>query len=325
MNNITTKSTIEYTKNLTILYVEDDVGLQYQTEKLFNILFKKVVTANNGLDALNIYKKEPFDIVITDIKMPLMDGVTLTSEIKKIDADQAVIVASAYNDTEYLLDFINLNIKQFIQKPIDMKNMLHIIYDVSKNIVNEMLVENYRKEVEKNNIILKEKNEELNSLVRILDTKISQISKKEDLNEIDINPNLFEDEHLNELKELEIDIDGAAVLINLTKNLNLFNIQVLGEMFLAYSHILSNYQECDKLASAITNLGETLNNAPQNFIDKITDVSILLESLIYVLKIWRKSLAEHQIKKAFELHASMINDIVTIVSIIDNTKNQTKR
>jgi YesN/AraC family two-component response regulator len=297
-----------------------------ETKELFNTLLKNVTTANDGQEALSIYKQEHFDIVVTYIKMPFMNGVELTAEIKEINQDQCIIVASAYNDNEYLLDFINLNIKQFMQKPIKMNNMLEVLYDVSKKIVNAQLVEKYRKELESNNTQLKDKNDELQSLVRILDSKITQIAQKS-CNQImcaNFENITFSSEHLDELKELEIDISGASVLISLSKNLSLANIQVLSNMFLSYSTTISNYKEFEELASSIKDLANALNNAPQNFIDRVSDISILLETFIYVLRMWRKNLVENNFKKAFELHASMVNDITTIISIIDGTENDIK-
>lgn len=316
--------TLEYTKDLTVLYAEDDIELSVQTEKLFNMLFKKVITTTNGQEALEKYKNEHFDIVITDIEMPLMGGVELTSEIKGINSDQAIIIISAYDNSEYLLDFINLNVKQFVQKPININDMLKVLLDVSKNIVNSILVEDYRKELEKNNTTLKEKNNELQSLVRILDSKIIQIAKENQNSSKNVTlENIsFSKKNIIELKNLEIDISGAAVLISLSKNLKLSNIQVLGELFLSYTKVISSNQSYDELSDKIATLGQILNHAPENFIKKVEDISILLESFIYVLRMWRKNLEEGANEKAFELHTSMINDINTIISIINGTEDE---
>ena len=321
MQNIDTNSTIKYTKDLNVLYVEDDLSLQQQTKDFLDVLFASVAIANDGVEALKLYNKNSYDIVITDIKMPNMDGVTLSIEIKKINPDQCIIVTSAYNDSDDLQKFININIKQFMLKPIEVKNMLHTLYNVSKNIVNDKMVEIYRKNLEKANSDLKTKNEELQSLVRILDSKIAQIAKDSPkIKDIDFNKLLIEEKHLKELKDLEIDISGAAVLISLSKNISTINIKILGEMFISYAKLLDNYKEYKDLTQTILKLGNSLNNAPQNFIKRVENISILLESFIYVLRMWRKNLVSKNSKKAFELHPSMINDITTIINIIDGTQ-----
>ena len=324
MEDITIINTVKYTKDLNILYAEDELELQAQSVELFSSLFNKVVTANNGQEALKLYKEQSFDIVISDIKMPIMDGVELTTEIKSIDPHQCIIITSAYNDSEYLLKFINLNINQFMHKPVEVKNILHTIYNVSKNIVNNKMIEKYRKELESTNKTLQSKNEELQSLVRILDSKLIQISKDSSVQKTDFTSQSLdiEEQDLTELKELETDISGAAVLISLSTKLTVSNIKVLGDMFSSYGKILLKYSDYQELSDYIDKLGEILNDAPQNFIDRVEDISILLESFIYVLRMWRKNLVEKEIKKAFELHTSMINDINTIIAIIDGTENE---
>ena len=323
MSAITTDMTINFTKDLTILYAEDDLELQAQTAEFFRVLFKSVKVVNDGAEALELYKEEEFDIIISDIRMPKLDGIELTKKIREINPLQNVIIISAYNDNDYLIKFINLNIRQFLQKPIDVDNMLSTLYYTAKNIVNEKMVEEYRESLEFSNKALSQKNEELQSLVRILDAKLLQISKedKEKIQDIDISTADIQEQYLAELKELEIDISGAAVLISLSKNLKVQNIQVLGNMFLSYANILSEYQAYNELYQEIEKLGNILNNAPQNFIDRVSDISTLLESFIYVLRMWRTKIVEKKFTKAFEFHSSMINDVSTIITIIDGSEN----
>ena len=317
MSTITTDMTINFTKDLKILYAEDDLELQAQTKSFFNLLFSSVTIVNNGLEALTKYKQEPFDIVISDIRMPVMDGLELTSKIKEINPFQNIIIISAYNDSDDLLRFINLNIRQFIQKPIDMENMLETLYFTSKSIVNEKMIEEYRASLEASNKELTEKNQELNSLVRILDAKIAQIAKSDSLktDRANIKNATMQAEHLKELKELEIDIDGAAVLLELSPHLYVKNIEILGKMFQEYATILQHYSAYEDLAIEIKKLASTLNETPQNFIDRVEDITILLESFIYVLRMWREKVHKNKFTKAIELHTSMINDIQTIITM----------
>ena len=315
---------LKYSSTLSILYVEDDQELQYHTNELLSALFKSVKMANDGVQALKLFNEENFDILITDIKMPNMDGLELITQVKDIDPSQCIIITSAYNDSENLLKFINIGISQFIIKPLNLSSLQNVLYNVSKTIINENLVETYRKNLETANTELNSKNSELQSLVRILDSKLAQIAKDTDLVQVDTNLSSAQlsKDNLNELKELEIDISGASVLISLSKNLNGSNLTVLGEMFLAYGDTLSSYEEYKQLTSEIILLGNKLNsNNNEEFLDRVSDISILLESFIYVLRMWRKNIESKEIQKAFELHASMINDISTIVSIIDGTEN----
>ena len=134
MEEITINNTVGYSNKLKVLYVEDDKELQAQSKDLFEIIFASVTTADNGSIALELYKKESYDIILSDIEMPSMDGIELTQEIKKINPHQSIIIISAHNDSVYLQKFINLNVDQFISKPFDTHNILYAIYTVSKKI-----------------------------------------------------------------------------------------------------------------------------------------------------------------------------------------------
>ena len=323
MSTITIDETLNYTEDLTILYVEDDLDLQSSTKEFFDVLFGSVTVANNGQEALEYYKKESFDLIISDIKMPLIDGIELTKKIKELNPQQCIIITSAYNNTEYLVTFLNLNIRQFLHKPIDIDNMLETLYYASKSIVNDRMVEEYRKDLEVKNKELMKKNNELESLVRILDSKLTQIARSAPTDKnIECENAKISTEHLNELNEIETDISGAAVLINLSKHLSTANIEVLGDMFISYATILLQKEAYSSLTTSISALGNALKHAPANFIKRVEDISILLESFIYVLRMWRKNIASNEIYKAFELHTSMINDIDTIITIINNKDSE---
>jgi len=136
---INSKELFEYTKELSILFVEDHTELRVNTTEILKNFFKKVDSAENGIDALLLYKKElqsgkSYDIILTDIQMPKMDGVILTEEIYTLNPSQIVIVLSAHDETKYLLPLINLGIEQFIKKPIDYQELLKVLLNISKKL-----------------------------------------------------------------------------------------------------------------------------------------------------------------------------------------------
>lgn len=322
MHRITTDQTISFTKDLSILYAEDDVELQEQTKDFFEVLFKRVVTVNNGADALTKYKEEQFDIVISDVKMPLMNGIELATCIRKINPIQSIIIVSAYNDSESLVQFINLNVQQFIQKPIDIDNMLQTLYLTSKAIVNEGTIENYKQEIEASNIELTKKNNELNSVIRILDSKIVQPLKDNAYtNNIEDSKCFIEENDLKKLKQLELDISRTSVLMCIKNNHNQENIQGLSTLLLAYATTLKKYAPYNDFSFNIQKLAESINLHTTNFIKNITSISKLLESFTYVLRIWRNNIESCAIEDAFNLQTSMIIDISSIVSILKGENN----
>jgi len=128
-------------KRLSLLYVEDDETLREETQELFNFLFHDVTVCKNGEEGLSFYKtyytthNKYFDLVISDIKMPLMDGIKMSKEIYAIHKDQKIVITSAYDDKEYLLKLINLKIDGFLQKPLMSKDIKETLFPLCQEIV----------------------------------------------------------------------------------------------------------------------------------------------------------------------------------------------
>lgn len=129
-------------KKLKILYVEDDILLQKKTKSIFDNLFKITDVANDGYEALEKYEVFKYtnnlfyDIVITDIQMPKLDGVKLIKKILELNKEQKIIIISAYSDTENLISFINLGVTRFIQKPFTTEQIINLLLDVVSDIEN---------------------------------------------------------------------------------------------------------------------------------------------------------------------------------------------
>jgi len=128
------KELLKYTTNLKLLFAEDHRELRENTAEILKNFFGKVETAEDGKEALQMYKNNTYDIVLTDIRMPNIDGVELTKRIYEINSDQAVIILSAHDESNYLIPLINLGVSQFIKKPIDYTELLDALSKVSKSL-----------------------------------------------------------------------------------------------------------------------------------------------------------------------------------------------
>lgn len=139
----------ELSNELSVLLVEDDVNLITQTVDILDDLFEVVSVATNGEEGLinyNEYYEENgyfYDIIITDLNMPIMDGIEMIERIYKINSSQPVIVVSAYNDSQRLLKLIELGISHFLLKPVDPKKMIDVFYRTCSNIYSKKQKENY--------------------------------------------------------------------------------------------------------------------------------------------------------------------------------------
>ena len=128
------------TKNLSLLLVEDYKPLRDDMVEVLEDFFATVEFASNGSEALKMYEEyystyeNRFDIVISDIQMPVMNGVELSEALRKIHKNQQIIILSAHADSDYLIQLINLNVAQFLSKPVQHEKLLDTLYHVSKTI-----------------------------------------------------------------------------------------------------------------------------------------------------------------------------------------------
>ena len=104
---------------LTVLFVEDEKELRNALVSAIGDEFVKFVIARDGDDGLKKFKKYKPDIVITDILMPICDGLEMAKEIKKISKETPVVVLSAFSEKERLLKAIDVGIDKYLIKPID--------------------------------------------------------------------------------------------------------------------------------------------------------------------------------------------------------------
>ncbi|KUG03985.1 response regulator [hydrocarbon metagenome] len=134
----------EAAQGISILYIEDDVELRQNTVRLLASFFNEIGVAGNGLEGLNKYRSTKYDLVITDINMPVMNGVKMAQEIKKENPQQVIVVISAHDEAVYLLDLINLGIDYYILKPLDLDKFLSILYKAVRLTQFHKIEKNYK-------------------------------------------------------------------------------------------------------------------------------------------------------------------------------------
>lgn len=106
-------------------------------------------TAVNGLDALGIIEDEKPDIVITDVKMPIMDGLELTRQAKELDSEIHIILLSGYDDFRYAQQAVKLGAQEYLLKPADIDELRGAVKRSCKLIEEERKKYYDRLELEK--------------------------------------------------------------------------------------------------------------------------------------------------------------------------------
>ncbi len=113
--------------DFSILYVEDEPELREKIAAFLRKIFTRVEIAADGAEGLERYLHGPYDIVITDILMPRMNGLEMIRNIRKADEKQEIIIVSAYTDPEYLTESIQLEVTGYIIKPIVFEQILRVL------------------------------------------------------------------------------------------------------------------------------------------------------------------------------------------------------
>ncbi|MCU7940764.1 MAG: response regulator [gamma proteobacterium symbiont of Bathyaustriella thionipta] len=108
-------------------------------------LFSTIDIAENGEQGLALYKTNQYDIIITDIEMPKLNGIEMSKAIKTINPEQDIIITSAYTNPEYFIDAIKIGISGYIIKPIDFKQVNQILKTTILKINRFHENENYKK------------------------------------------------------------------------------------------------------------------------------------------------------------------------------------
>lgn len=154
-----------------ILIVDDEVSIREMIKKGLSQMGEfNVETAQNGAEAIEKIEKEIFDLVLTDLKMPEMDGLELLKNIKGTRPEVMVILMTAYGSIETAVEAMKIGANDYITKPINFEDLLLHISKVQKESLllkeNRLLRMEVRKKFEFNNIIGKSKKmQEIFSLI----------------------------------------------------------------------------------------------------------------------------------------------------------------
>lgn len=119
-------------KSLKILHVEDDPQIAQQMQILLGKYVANIVHESNGEIAWQRYQRETgIDVVITDVRMPDLDGVKLAHNIRQLSPEQHLIIVSSTEDANEIIELVNLGVNHFVPKPIDFYSLLSHLADYS--------------------------------------------------------------------------------------------------------------------------------------------------------------------------------------------------
>ena len=161
---INLKELRDIAKKFKVLYVEDDKAVQKVMAKYLQQLFFEVKTADDGLEGLALYEKSKFDIVITDLSMPKMNGIEMLKKIREQSSEQAILITTAHNEPNYMTEAIKIGVDGYIIKPFDYEQLNYELFKISEKLETFEENEAYKKQLQR---MVEQKTSELNSLVHV--------------------------------------------------------------------------------------------------------------------------------------------------------------
>lgn len=325
----------EYTQDMVVLYVEDEALVREETKSVLERFFKRVDTAEDGIQGLASYKSalvkdSPYDIVVTDLRMPNMDGVLMSQHIIDLHDEQSIIVISAHDEAEYLRPLLNLGVEQFILKPIDVTSIARAFLKTCRAHYDHMMLHEHIEQIEALNLELEEKNIALEKSLRLVQSKevkekivYAQTHTQERTKEEEVDPSLqaMIREDLPELVEIFEELDARVVSNShpgATKDLT-----GCSELIRKYGAILSAYNVFKELSNAFLHLATIMVTLPlPNDAEKEEHIFLMLESFVYTLKQWQEEWSHIQSVDTNFFDASMISDIAMIINLWSNKEDE---
>lgn len=149
-------------KRFTVLCVEDEPNIRMNMIEILNEYFGNVISAKDGKEALEKFGNNKIDLLITDIKMPKIDGFELIEKVRAANSDIPILIMSAYTESEYFVRSIKLKVDGYIIKPIDFKQLTseleHQINNLNNRFMlkrNEKLLKEYKEVLDRSSLVSK--------------------------------------------------------------------------------------------------------------------------------------------------------------------------
>lgn len=249
-------------ERINILYIEDDKIVADTVSRILQLLNQNLFTSYNGLEALEVMQDNQIDIVITDIRMPKLDGINLIEKLRTSGIEVPIVITTAFNEIEYLKKAIEFSVESFIEKPIDLKKLISTITKISQRITikkelerKKLQIEHFKEAINKSNLIVTTTKEgEITNINYDLFSNLSEEIKKEKISKISSVINNSELEKIYKLinnfevynKTINIIFKERKYVVNLTvfaSEIEVEDIVSISFMFKDISHVLREKEE----------------------------------------------------------------------------------
>jgi len=236
--------------NISVLFVDDNETIRQLYRRILEKHVNFLYIAENGSHGLELYLKHKPDLVITDMVMPVMNGLEMVKEIKKIAPEAKFVVMSAYSEKDSFIESIHLGVDGYLMKPVEAKKLLSLIDEFAgitlmkweleaKEKKRQEAEEYLKKSLAEKDVLLREVHHRVKNNMQIISSILSMQSRSID------EPRLKE-----VLQESQNRIHSMALIHeNLYNNKSLANIMfstyiksLTGNIARTYSSQQSNIQ-----------------------------------------------------------------------------------
>lgn len=315
-----------YLKKTTLLYVEDDDSTREELEFFLQNKVNKLFVAKNGQEGLDTFEKNRPDLIITDIQMPIMNGIQMIKKIKEIDPNVPIVIITAFNDTDYLFEAIKLKVTNYLTKPLNLFSLSETLATIAKNVNLEKenkeiynTLKQYKDIVDERSIISKATRDGIITYVNEPFEKISGYKKEEILGKshnIVSHPNMDKTIFIDMWKKIKIEKKSWQGRVkNLSKNGNEYFVDLIIKPILDLD---GNIQEFISLANDITDL-----ELSKNYFENMTQKSELnLNETIRVVNAYKEAIDESNIILRVDLDKNIIYANEAFYNISLYSKNE---
>lgn len=159
--------------NISVLFVDDDKIIRTVYKRIIGDLVDNVYFASDGIEGLAMFYEHRPDLIITDIKMPMMSGLDMAITIKSDHPNTRIVILSALSEGNYFIRAIQIGIKSFLLKPVDNQRLRDIIREQAHEILLEQKIKNEEqkrikaeKELKRNELLLQAVSETAQQLLQ---------------------------------------------------------------------------------------------------------------------------------------------------------------
>lgn len=131
---------------VSVLYVEDEPLTRAVFARILERVVSNLYQAENGEEGLKLFKMHRPDIVISDVRMPVMDGIEMSRRIKSLESNSKIILTTAHSDASVLLNSIDAGIDKYILKPVDVEILFSALESCAETVTLERKIQEQARE-----------------------------------------------------------------------------------------------------------------------------------------------------------------------------------